>query len=129
MWSPAGRRGSGDVSRLWHLTIVTCDHCRELAGVWTSDVLSGPVRCVYTDGGVAEGWASQGAWHGAFRRWRGDGSLMVYGRSVVTTSHRVMSSSSGAGTGDSTENAGSSCLGEGPCMGMLGWMTRSQATM
>ena len=78
MWSPAGRRGSGDVMKCQQS--VTCDHCRELAGVWTSDVLSGPVRCVYTDGGVAEGWVSQGAWHGAFRRWRGDGSLMVYGR-------------------------------------------------
>ena len=50
--------------------------------MWTSDVLSGPVRCVHTDGGVAEGWAAQGAWHGACRRWRGDGSLELYGRSV-----------------------------------------------
>ena len=36
---------------------------RELSGVWRQDVLGGVVRCVYTDGGVAEGQVVQGAWH------------------------------------------------------------------
>ena len=31
--------------------------------MWRQDVLEGVVRCVYTDGSVAEGQVVQGAWH------------------------------------------------------------------
>ena len=50
--------------------------------MWRQDVLEGVVRCVYTDGGVAEGQVVQGAWHGPHRTWRPDGSLALYGRSA-----------------------------------------------
>ena len=51
-----------------------------LRGWWSEDRLSGLADCQYTDGTAAQGWVSQGVWHGAFRLFHHSGDLAVLGR-------------------------------------------------
>ena len=83
--------------------------------MWRQDVLGGVVRCVYTDGGVAEGQVVQGAWHctalyTVLYRWcTGAGGMTLHYTVLYTVLYRWCRGRGTARTGPGALTAASPC--------------------